>query len=131
MLYRAKREHLHSYDWNEGLTVAFRDAKRSLMRGVGPPRQSAPLAFERVASVPHTVLNTGVREIELSCAAFEDMATDPRHQTVSWRFPASKNDVEGFTVTRSWGCLCGSRHEELLCPFHTAESHLEMLRKMK
>eukprot|EP00971_Amphidinium_carterae_P326317 6457021-Amphidinium_carterae.1 len=37
--------------WTDELTLALRRATRAAERGLGPPRQSAPLPLERVASI--------------------------------------------------------------------------------
>eukprot|EP00971_Amphidinium_carterae_P073458 1452416-Amphidinium_carterae.1 len=51
-------------------------------------------------------------------------------QTVTWRLPASKMDVQGFAVSRSWGCLCAAETMVThFCPYHTAIEHKEMIGK--
>eukprot|EP00971_Amphidinium_carterae_P351777 6492276-Amphidinium_carterae.1 len=41
-LSRAKREHCLSYDWSASLEISYRDARRSLQRGMGPSKQASP-----------------------------------------------------------------------------------------
>eukprot|EP00971_Amphidinium_carterae_P019545 384809-Amphidinium_carterae.1 len=51
MMYRARKEHLLQFDWSERLQTAFKDTRRSIQRGLGPPRQSAALDLTKLSFV--------------------------------------------------------------------------------
>ena len=42
ILYQAKKEHSNTYEWTTQLQQELKEAKRSVLRGMGPSRQPAP-----------------------------------------------------------------------------------------
>ena len=143
-LSRAKREHIQAGGvWDQVLDYTAKECTRSVTRGLGPPRQSAPLDIKAVAAVhlsvaplceggpinPKALIILGsfflTREIEISLALCRNVhiLVGP---VVCWVLPASKTDPAANTVTREWGCLCDTagRH---LCPAHVAVDHVRVL----
>eukprot|EP00972_Heterocapsa_arctica_P084343 12424237-Heterocapsa_arctica.AAC.1 len=50
---RAKDQHIaESYVWTDDLQRAYRRAQRSVLRGIGPARQSAALSLSVVVALP-------------------------------------------------------------------------------
>ena len=114
---RARQEH-HSlgHDWNPRLEKEMVDGTRSVLRGVGPSRQSQPLPLELIVAseielVMEDDMPVGVkemivfgslfmmREVELSLLRCRHVAIDMDARTVTVRLPASKNDIEGTVWT--------------------------------
>ena len=139
---RAKAEHIadigrHGVAWSVELSVAIKDATRSVQRGLGSARQSMPLDVIRVHQLnlglkpitvdgpiaPALFATLGIfflaREIELACVASSDLKVDTVREEVSWVLPVSKNDQRALGITRTWGCVC---HGDLrnVCPYHAA-----------
>eukprot|EP00971_Amphidinium_carterae_P349373 6490987-Amphidinium_carterae.1 len=144
-LYRAKKEHCKGYDWDDALATAFRDAKRSLTRGIGPPHQASPLSLEKLSSLdvteeplveggplnPFALCVVGsfflTRELELAAACVHHVEVRSEEYLLTWTLPASKTDVEGRSVKRSWGCTCGGSSNVAPCPFHVLVNHFKVL----
>ena len=120
-LSRAKREHIQAGGvWDQVLDYTAKECTRSVTRGLGPPRQSAPLDIKAVAAVhlsvaplceggpmnPKALIILGsfflAREIEISLALCRNVhiLVGP---VVCWVLPASKTDPAANTVTREWG----------------------------
>eukprot|EP00971_Amphidinium_carterae_P352448 6492599-Amphidinium_carterae.2 len=149
VLYRAKREHCVHHAWNDNLQLALKDAKRSILRGIGPAKQAAPLTPEGVGSLnlskealavegpvnPCALVILGAfflaRELELACARTTHLIIDEVAGIVKWTLPTSKTDQQGQSTTRAWGCTCGPSQGAAFgvpCPYHTAIEHLQFLR---
>ena len=126
--------------WTQEIEYARAWCKRSVLRGIGPARQSheldlpaaiqlpdsetpwsdnGPLWPRRVVSVGSAFLG---RVIEIANARGTDMSLNHSAREVTWLLPASKSDPEALGVKRTLGCLCGV--PGFPCPFHVAALHL-------
>ena len=144
-LYRTKAEHIRSgHPWSAQLNQALTEAKRSVGRGLGPARQSAPLDVLALSKLdmdesplvpkgpwgPKTMAIVSslfmLREIEASLAKIVHVTIDETFSKVSILLPASKTDPKALSVTRTWSCVC--RVAPNLCPVHLIAKHLKFLR---
>ena len=146
---RAKAEHIatfesHKCPWTEELSVAIRNASRSVTRGLGASRQSSPLDVHRVHSLqlstdpvvpggpisPTHFATLGIfflaREAEITCAAWADVSIDESRSEITWRLPVSKTDPRALGTSRTWGCVCAC-DRTTACPFHSALEHAAVL----
>ena len=149
-LSRAKREHINAGGtWNQLLERVGADCVKSVMRGLGPARQSAPFPLEQVAVLclneqplveqgpvnPRALAVLGAwfltREIELSLALCKNVTVvnNGGVLAVKWRLPASKTDPMAVAVVRELGCMCQGC-SAALCPAHVAEEHFRTLAKL-
>jgi hypothetical protein len=133
----------YGFLWGQLLVHTGTWCTRSVLRGIGPARQSAPFHLQRllaldVASAP---LVTGgpagakamallasmflLREVEVSLACISAWTFAPLDLELSWHLTSSKSDPLALGTTRTWGCLCGV--DSLPCPYHVARSHLAWL----
>ena len=147
---RAKREHINAGGtWNQLLERVGADCVKSVMRGLGPARQSAPYPLEQVAVLclneqplveqgpvnPRALAVLGAwfltREIELSLALCKNVTVvnNGGVLAVKWRLPASKTDPMAVAVVRELGCMCQGC-SAALCPAHVAEEHFRTLAKL-
>jgi hypothetical protein len=134
-----KSEHLDAgFDWSSQLEHVGRWVTRSVLRGIGPARQSHPLPMALLLQLPRTTapLVAGgfhspvsatllgciflLREVELAATRVDHLSLDHSAQTVTWRLTASKTDPSAQGTTRTWGCLCGV--VGLPCPYHLAKT---------
>lgn len=132
-----KQIHVESgYAWTDQLDLAGRWTTRSVLRGIGPARQSRALKLKELMKMPPEdeplvpggprwpmeALQLGcmflLRETELAAARIHDLSFDHEATEVTWKLTASKSDPMALGTTRSWGCLCGL--ETLPCPYHLA-----------
>ena len=144
-LSRAKSRHIElGFDWTQLLELTGRECSRSVLRGIGPPRQSAELDIDKVQALvlgddpvvedgpacPKELFILGAlflcRELELSSACVEHFSVEPG-PVVVWKLPASKTDPLAVSVTRRWGCLCSPGNQ--VCPAHTAQAHMDALHR--
>ena len=106
------------FAWSEQLAQAATWCRRSVERGMGPPRQSAPFKLDRVLTldrtasplVPdgpqhpvHLLLLSSMfmlREIEVAGTCLSHVTFDHTAKEVSWLLPASKTDSTALGVTR-------------------------------
>ena len=133
------------------VSIALRDARRAATRGLGPPRQSAPIPVDRLFKLtdhqtplhplgplwPRSALVVGAwwvtREVELANIAQQDVTVSRTEASVSILLSASKTDPTALGEVRTHRCACGSvpnapavfRPE--LCPYCTVTGHLEQL----
>ena len=147
---RAKHEHIEKGGiWDDLLVQTARDCTRSVMRGIGPPRQSAALDLDGITRLPDRplALSAGgpispmclivmgsfflTREVELSLALAEHVTIEGR--IVVWTLPASKTDPMAVGLSRQWGCVCGSSgmtwEIRTPCAFHAAVHHFGHLQE--
>ena len=138
---RAKSEHLAlalagTGAWSAELTAAYKDAVRSVNRGVGIARQSKPLDTLAVAGLclPDAPLVTGgpvapgdfvvagtffmLREVEITSARYEHVTVSADGSSANWLLPTSKTDHKAVGVCRSWDCTCAVPGLEAACPVH-------------
>ena len=149
-LSRAKREHINTGGtWHQLLERVGADCVKSVTRGLGPGRQSAPYHLEQVAALrlnEHPLVAQGpvnpralavlgawflTREIELSLALCKNITvvTNGGVLAVKWCLPASKTDPMAAAVVRELGCMCQGC-SAALCPAHVAEEHFRTLTKL-
>jgi hypothetical protein len=133
----AKTAHIEAgHLWGELLSHTGRWVTRSVLRGIGPARQSQPWAMATLLSLarPSSPLVVGgprhpvesallasmflLREVEMAASQVRHLLLDDRLLTVTWTLTASKTDPCAHGTTRSWGCLCGVAG--LPCPYHLA-----------
>ena len=140
---RAKMEHLElGVPWTEGLSQAVRLSTRSVLRGIGPSRQSLGLSLGPVASLalPRDPLVVDgpcnasalilcgsywcLREIEIAGALRSHITvrSSPRLQA-SWVLPCSKTDPSALGKTRCWECVC-SEVPDTTCPACSMAAHV-------
>jgi hypothetical protein len=132
-----KTEHLDAgHDWSPLLDHVCRWVTRSVLRGIGPARQSHPLPIALLLTLPRTtapLVEGGfhspvaatllaciflLREVELAATRVDHVTFDHPAQTVSWLLTASKTDPLAQGTSRTWGCLC--EVPGLPCPYHLA-----------
>eukprot|EP00971_Amphidinium_carterae_P246526 4896473-Amphidinium_carterae.1 len=121
------------FAWTDELQWTLRCTRRSVERGQGPPRQSAPIPLLRLGELHATeepLVPLGpiggwrfvvagsffmLREVELSTSRLSHLTFDS--SMVSWLLPTSKTDSRAHGVERAWRCLCreGLRTP---CPLH-------------
>ena len=130
-----KSYHLdEGHSWGEVLAHTTTWVSRSVSRGIGPPRQSAPLPMTKVIALSRgyqPVVEDGpcnpqatfllaaiflLREVEMTATRLAHLTFDAEQCTITWLLSSSKTDPEAHGVERSWGCLCGS--PQLPCPYH-------------
>ena len=106
----AKAAHIAAgHPWHAQLQQAYRAAVRSCNRGMGTPKQAAPLPLPRLGQFSQqdpvakggpswpgrsTILASWwlLREIEASNALVEHVEVDAAAKRISWRLPSSKTD---------------------------------------
>ena len=126
----------HGHAWTENLIHVGRWTTRSVLRGIGPARQSQPIPLPLVMSLQsqldplvangpthprETYLLAAcflLREVEVSATRVEHVIVNIAEDTITWTLSASKTDPKAFGVTRTLGCMCG--HSLLPCPLHLA-----------
>ena len=137
---RAKRAHIEAGGvWTQDLELEVKDASRSVNRGIGPPKQSAPLPMDKLIRVGSDIAvhcdhgpidpvraitimcHFVVREIEAAFALAKHWKFDHEAKTITWHLPVSKTDPTAVGCFRSWGCICvPPKTSSLDCPWHTA-----------
>ena len=127
------------------LDIAQRQAKRSVLRGLGPPRQAVSTPLDAVAALDdEDVLTTPVmpveplsvfivvsffmlREIEAAFLKQKHMALDLAELVVTLTLSISKSDPTAVGCKRSWGCVCIAGRVSP-CPVHAMIALLGSLR---
>ena len=134
-----KIQHIESgHAWTDQLDVAGRWTTRSVLRGIGPARQSKALKLGEIMKMttddepisdggprwPLEAIQLGsmflLRETEMAAARVQDLEFDHDACEVTWKLTASKSDPHALGTSRTWGCLCGL--DTLPCPYHLASS---------
>ena len=134
---------LHNQPVPASVAIALRDARRAATRGLGPPRQSAPLPVERFPTLlehrapyhpqgplwPRSALVIGAwwvtREVELANISQQDVTVSRTERSVSILLSASKTDPTALGEVRTHKCACGSIpnapgvFRPALCPYST------------
>jgi hypothetical protein len=128
------------HPWTQALDQVVTWCTRSVLRGIGPARQSQPFLFQQMLhGVRHleplvaggcigpwamTMLSTMflLREIEASTAEVRNWTFDASALELHWHLPSSKSDSLALGTSRTWGCLCAI--STLACPYHIACAHL-------
>ena len=145
-LSRAKDRHIQDgHLWSALLDSTCRKAVRSVLRGIGAPRQSGPLpplevwdrlALDRVAytpdgpSQPVAMFVVSVffllRELEASVCLASRVSFDRARNIITLQLSASKTDPKALSVTRTWGCICSGKLA-IPCPYHAGLSNYNAL----
>jgi hypothetical protein len=130
----------HGHDWTAQLDIMARWTTRSVLRSIGPARQSQAFNLAEVVKLqrPQDPLVTDgpkwpleavllgsvflLREAELAAAKANHLTFDDRAMEVTWSLASSKSDPQALGTSRTWGCLCGI--PTLPCPFHLAKELL-------
>ena len=131
------------FDWDQLLQHTYGWVTRSVLRGIGPARQSCAFHFDKVAKLHRTLdplVTLGpcnplvftllaviflLREIEASTARVSAWTFDEDAKEITWNLPGSKSDHKALGVKRTWPCICG--HMVVPCPYHLAVSHMAWL----
>ena len=139
----AKRLHIERGGfWSAGLHLAYRQAKRSCDRNLGPGHQAQPLALSLLASFPNgqSVHRTGpaspgrsalvaswwfLREIEARHARVSHITIDFDSLKADWKLPNSKTDHLALGTIRSHCCSCMTTARDV-CPFHALVDQVGM-----
>ena len=130
-----KRQHiLAKHPWSERLTLVVKEAVRSTLRGLGPPKQAQPFQLLSIAQhlytkkpcpgaynfvSPHCAVIVAswwmLREIELSALRLQDVVIKGAGGScgvATLHLPVSKTDPGALGTFRSLSCACPS----VLCP---------------
>ena len=140
-----KARHIEAeHSWTELLAHTGAWVTRSVLRGIGPARQSCSFDFPKLCRLPRSpdALVTGgpqqpvhlallscaflLREVEASTAKANAWTFDHDRSELSWMLPTSKSDPMALGISRCLGCLCGV--EDFCCPYHVALDHWSWLR---
>ena len=138
-----KQSHVKAgFRWTAQHELESKQGLRSVTRGQGPPRQSAPLVVDDVLVLelsadplcekgpvnPKGVFLLGagfmLREIEVAYARLAHLRVDTVKHRVSFDLPVSKTDPTAVGCTRVWGCTCSGTTVSTDCVYHTACEHL-------
>jgi hypothetical protein len=140
----AKSAHIEAgFAWDALLSHTGSWVSRSVLRGIGPARQSCCFDYARLCGLPrahvplvdkgphspiHLVLLACLfllREVEVSNSMRSSWKLSAEDQVLTWHLPASKSDHLALGANRSWGCLCDV--PGFACPYHLAHEHLAWL----
>ena len=122
----AYKAHIEAgYEWSLLLAHTRTWTTRSVMRGIGPARQSCSFVFKKVLALPQNaapitkggpqhpvrlaLLSTMflLREIEVGTACISAWTLDHDECELWWNLPASKVDHMELGLKRHWPCTCG------------------------
>jgi hypothetical protein len=127
------------HTWDQLLTHTGGWVSRSVLRGIGPARQSCSFKFAELCMLPATTspLVIGgphapvhfamlasiflLREVEAANALTSSWSFCHNAMEITWLLPASKTDHLALGTRRTWGCLCDV--PGLCCPYHVALGH--------
>ena len=137
---------LRGHTWTSRHELEAAQGTRSVTRGQGPHRQSAPLSIESVAGLDlgfHALCQRGLvnpgdaavlgsafmlREIELAAARLSHVHVDTSACRFFLKLPISKTDRTAVWCSRSWSCICDTGVYVLrACPYHAGVRHLDRL----
>ena len=143
-LSKAKETHINAgHVWSSALELEARKSSMSTLRGIGPPRQSAPFGVQLLWNL-ETVYPSAcgplrfrdamvvacfwlLREVELAHLMYIDVSVNTLRLTVSLRLSVSKTDPRALGCTRTWGCVCNGDRGKV-CPYHSVIDAVEALR---
>ena len=145
---RMKSMHIEiGYDWSAQLQHEEKAAIRSVLRGIGPARQTAEMGLDAVHGLklgdecivaggpmaPGRLFDVAsfflLREIEASLALLSHVTLNQTSKVITLRLPVSKTDPRALGCTRSWGCVCDD-DMTVPCPYHAVLSQRLLLRDM-
>ena len=143
----AKARHIEgppTAEWTQLHDHTGKWVSRSVLRGIGPARQSCPFHFKRLCGLTkqsqplvdggpmqpmHLALLSTLcllREVESGTAKVSAWSFDHCDKEISWNLPGSKTDPLALGTARTWGCLCELK--DFACPYHLAAEHFQWLR---
>lgn len=141
----AKIAHVEAgHHWDQQVELVAKWVSRSVLRGIGPARQSCAFKMSRLLALPrsmralaeggpqwpvHAVLLGTLylmREVELAATQVRHLSFNHDLQEVTWELSMSKTDPLALGTRRTWGCLCGV--PALPCPYHLAHEHVQAVR---
>ena len=117
---------------------------RSVLRGIGPARQSCAFDVQPLFGLPRTpypLVPMGpsnplhftilavlflLREVEATTSRIAAWSLNSSTRELTWHLPASKTDHLALGVHRTLPCFCGLPH--MPCAYHIALAHLAWLR---
>ena len=132
---RVKEKHVVlGFAWTEQLALEARKSKLSVLRGIGPARQSEPFDLIRVCRAEASVVDVLgapasprqaftvacfwlLREIELAHLLHSSVTVNREQASVTLRLSVSKTDPQALGCSRSWGCVCDGK-PDVLCGYH-------------
>ena len=135
------------HDWGLLLQHTSAWVTRSVMRGIGPARQSCCFDLARLAALarshsplvdsgpcnPHIMAILAVlfllREVEVSTSRVSSWKLSVADSEITWHLPSSKSDHLALGVRRTLPCFCGL--DSIPCPYHLAAAHLDWLRSSR
>lgn len=151
--YVSRMKELHvkaGFYWSPLHELEAKQGTRSVTRGQGPARQSAPLSVPGAAVLleglgvspvvpggpthPRGVIVLGsaflLRELELATARAAHASVDSKRRCFWLELPVSKTDPSAIGCSRCWGCICEAHdgHAEPSCPYCVGVTHLAHLR---
>jgi hypothetical protein len=140
----AKGAHIEAgFVWDQLMTHTGSWVSRSVLRGIGPARQSCCFQYAQLCLLarPHAPLVVGgpqspihmvllaciflLREVEVSNSMRSAWSLNSDTQELTWHLPASKTDHLALGTSRTWGCLC--EVGGFGCPYHLALEHSNWL----
>ncbi len=140
----AKTAHIEGgFEWSQQLAHTGSWVTRSVLRGIGPARQSCSFQYSQLCALarPHEPLVAGgshspfhfvmlaciflLREVEISNSIRSAWCLNSDTMELTWHLPSSKSDHLALGTRRTWGCLSGVSGYG--CPFHFAQEHLSWL----
>ena len=135
------------YDWGLLLQHTSAWVTRSVLRGIGPARQSCCFDLARLLELPRSqspLVAAGpcnpyhmailsvmflLREVEASTSRVSSWKLSAVSMEITWRLPSSKSDHLALGVRRTLPCFCGA--DVVPCPYHLAVEHLDWLRSSR
>ncbi len=139
-----KALHIESgHVWDQLLTHTGAWVTRSVLRGIGPARQSCSFRFAELCKLPmttaplviggphapfHFTLLASIfllREVEAANGVTSSWTFCHNTKEITWLLPSSKSDHLALGTRRTWGCLCDV--PDLCCPYHVALDHMTWL----
>ena len=117
---------------------------RSVLRGIGPERQSCAFNVKKLFSLPRPPLplvSMGpsdpirmaimailflLREVEITTARISSWKFNTEAMEITWLLPGSKSDHMALGVQRTLPCFCGIDH--FACAYHVGLEHLRWLK---
>jgi hypothetical protein len=149
---RVRNVHKLDWDWTEALEQESRSAVRSVLRGIGPSRQSSEYSLLKILELSKDMADTDtpvvtggpvgpvrycefsclyvLREIEGSFLVVTDLVFDTTAEEVTTSLSACKTDPKARGCTRTWGCACGGAGtaRTVPCAFHCALEQVAAVR---